>query len=172
MKLRVSFIAVTGLFLLAGCVRSFSFFGGKTPTPSSRLCAASDFLTSANANRMGSDVALGVTLSYQGQDECGLSNLPLLTLTDAGGHPLEVRYQSVNPTEAPEPPRVKAGDQVLAIAIWKDACTTLPEAGLVIHIEMPGAGRVDAPVSIAGLATCPGGGYSSSVEINPYTYPP
>lgn len=161
-----------GLILLAGCVRSFSFLGSETQPPAGQLCQAADFESSASASDMGDKIALGVTLIYQGSQGCNLSNLPLLTLTDRGGNPLDVRYQAINPTEAPAPPSLEPGDRVVAVAIWQGACGKQPGDGFNIRIEMPGGGRIDAPVAPVSQENCPGAASESIVVIHPFTSPP
>ncbi len=157
---------------LTACVRSFSVSEGSNQTSSTPLCAAADFDTSSSADDTGEHITLGVTLSYHGTTNCSLPNLPLLSLASFSGQPLNVTYQTVNPTEAPEPPTVTPGDRVIAIARWRNYCEKLPEQGIRIYIEMPGGGRIDAPVVLTKGPPCLDQDQGSIAEITPFTFPP
>jgi len=184
MKPPTSLLALAILFLTAACIRPVSTAqpddGSNpfTPVAGPRLCAAADLQASSNAHEAPDSLALGVTLVNQSGTRCGLQNPPQVTV-DGLEPPPDVRDASASAEGTPSGQGAPAGTLIVSpgesavlILAWRNYCGEMPGDGPTLHLTLSEEETVEINVDTPTAPRCEDTSAPSTLDVNPYGYPP
>ena len=168
-------IFVLMLLLASGCSREASAPAAQaSPTGGTRLCRAADLQTSSNSNGATGAIQLGMTLVNISNSPCDLVGPPQVTLL-GGGRALDVQVLQAAADQTPPAPAaltLAPGDSVIEILVWRNYCGAALADGPVIHLALTTDQALEIGTAAQDVPRCDAQNQTSTLTVNPYSFPP